>query len=89
MSGYRAALESDSSDRVDIVEGLLDSTAGTIGPKSWTPTESVRALLEEIAVVCQGNDEHVSDGHGSNDPDAREWRKAAKLVEAAAARLSK
>lgn len=84
---YSAALEAEADARLELVEGLLDSTAGTLGPQRWTPTESVRALLEEVAIVCREKDVHVSDGFGESDPDARAWRRAAAKVEQLAARL--
>ncbi|MGE0347379.1 MAG: hypothetical protein AB7N73_14995 [Gemmatimonadales bacterium] len=90
VSGYREALAADSGDRLDILEGLLDNTAGPgAGPRQWTPTRTVAALLEDAATVCAQKDEHVSTEHGERDPDARAWRKLAKDLEAFARRLAK
>lgn len=83
---YKAGLEADDQLRLDTLEGLLDSTDAT-GPDNWSPTASVRALLEQLAEVCGEKAEWVEANHGSKDPDARAWTKAAKLVETAAWRL--
>jgi hypothetical protein len=87
VSAYREALEADAGERPDILEGLLDSTVGVVGPKSWTPTEAVRAVLEELSTVCSAKEDHVAEQYGGRDPDAREWRKLAEKLSAFAARM--
>jgi hypothetical protein len=87
VSHYTEALEADAGDRPDILEGLLDSTVGTVGPKSWTPTEAVRAVLEELSTVCSSKEENIAAQYGVRDPDARAWRQLANRLSWVAARL--
>lgn len=87
VSAYRSAFEADTGERLDVVEGLLDSTAGT--GKDWTPTESVRAVLDELAQVCRIKAVHVQESHGRSDPDAKAWLRAATKLEGASMRWLK
>ena len=81
QSSYDDGLQASETERMDMLEGLVDSTRGRLTPHSWTPTGAVRQVLDELAGVCGSKDEHVSEQHGSGDPDAREWRKLGRRLD--------